>query len=128
EARVDELRRLHEAMDAAVRDAYGWSDLQVPAYGTPVTPEERRALERFENEVIDRLFALNSERAAEERRPALIQSKPRPLAAVTSRSAAHAAPAAPPKSAPRHKPGLRKPSVPPPPTPARKSAGGSKAR
>lgn len=67
EPRVEELRRLHEAMDRAVLDAYGWKDIEVPPYGTPVTHEERKALERFEDEVIDRLFELNSQRAAEER-------------------------------------------------------------
>jgi hypothetical protein len=64
--RVVALRRLHEEMDRAVVAAYGWSDLVVPAYGTPVTETEKKALARFEDEVIDRLFALNAVRAAEE--------------------------------------------------------------
>ena len=50
-------------MDRAVLAAYGWSDLPVPAYGT-ADPEAQRA---FDEEVIDRLFALNAERAAEEK-------------------------------------------------------------
>jgi hypothetical protein len=65
--RVVALRRLHEELDRAVVAAYGWSDLVVPAYGTPVTESEKKALARFEDEVIDRLFALNAVRAAEER-------------------------------------------------------------
>lgn len=69
--RIEELRRLHEEMDRAVLAAYGWSDIPVPPYGTPVSEEEKRALEAFEDEVIDRLFVLNAQRAEEERRAAL---------------------------------------------------------
>lgn len=61
--RIVELRRLHEEMDAAVLAAYGWSDIPVPPFCAP----EPAALEAFENAVIDRLFALNAERAEEER-------------------------------------------------------------
>jgi hypothetical protein len=65
--RIIELRRLHEELDRAVLAAYGWSDIVVPPYGTPTTAEEKRAVEAFEDEVIDRLFALNAQRAEEER-------------------------------------------------------------
>ncbi len=65
EPRVLELRRLHEAMDRAVLDAYGWTDLEVPPY-CPRDPAERAQLQRFEDEVIDRLYVLNAERAKEE--------------------------------------------------------------
>ena len=71
EPRIEELRRLHEEMDHAVLAAYGWSDVSVPPYGTPTTDAERKALEAFEDEVIDRLFVLNAERAEEERKAAL---------------------------------------------------------
>jgi len=47
-------------MDRAVLTSYGWTNIAVPPYGTHD--------ERFEDEVIDRLFALNAERAAEEKR------------------------------------------------------------
>jgi hypothetical protein len=47
--------------------AYGWSDIEPPPFTDPVTEDEKRAREAFEDEVIDRLFALNAERAAEER-------------------------------------------------------------
>jgi hypothetical protein len=47
--------------------AYWRKDPVLPAYGTPVTETEKKALARFEDEVIDRLFALNAVRAAEER-------------------------------------------------------------
>ena len=68
EPRIEELRRLHEEMDRAVLAAYGWDDIPVPPYTTPATDAERRALEAFEDEVIDRLFVLNAQRAEEEKR------------------------------------------------------------
>ena len=60
------LRRVLEKMDRAVLDAYGWSDIEVPPY-CPTTPAEEKALEAFQDEVIDRLFVLNAKRAEEER-------------------------------------------------------------
>jgi hypothetical protein len=70
------LRELHEAMDRAVLEAYGWKDLQVPPF-CPKDTTEQAQLKRFEAEVIDRLYALNAERAAEEERLGL--SKPNKL-------------------------------------------------
>jgi hypothetical protein len=66
EDRVLELRALHEAMDAAVLRAYGWSDLAFPPY-CPATEAEKKAVEAFQNDVIDRLFVLNATRAEEEK-------------------------------------------------------------
>jgi len=73
--RIVELRRLHEDMDRAVLAAYAWSDVEVPPYVTPSTDAERRRLEAFEDEVIDRLFVLNAERAREEKRLGIGASK-----------------------------------------------------
>ncbi|MCA2977691.1 MAG: hypothetical protein INH37_05360, partial [Myxococcaceae bacterium] len=56
------MRSLHEAIDRAVLDAYGWSDIPVPPY-CGATPAQ---LEAFEDEVLDRLFDLNARRAHEE--------------------------------------------------------------
>jgi len=64
---IEQLRQLHFDMDCAVLAAYGWHDIEPPPFTDPVADEERRAKEAFEDEVIDRLFALNAERAAEER-------------------------------------------------------------
>ena len=74
--RVLELRRLHEEMDRAVLEAYGWSDIEVPPY-CPMNEEEESALEAFNDEVIDRLYVLNAERAAEEERQGLNKKPPR---------------------------------------------------
>jgi hypothetical protein len=72
--RVLELRRLHEEMDRAVLDAYGWSDIEVPPY-CPTTDADRAALQEFEDEVVDRLYVLNAERAKEEERLGLRKKK-----------------------------------------------------
>jgi hypothetical protein len=63
------LRDLHLELDRAVLTAYGWADLvpRVPPYTTPRTDGEKHAFSAFEDAVIDRLFALNAERAAAER-------------------------------------------------------------
>ena len=67
DAEIEALRELHLTMDRAVLAAYGWNDVEPPSVVDPSTDDERRAKEAFEDEVIDRLFALNAERAAEER-------------------------------------------------------------
>jgi hypothetical protein len=46
-------------------DAIGWSDLDVPPFCI-ASPEDARRLAAFEDEVIDRLFVLNEQRAREE--------------------------------------------------------------
>ena len=65
--RVLELRCLHESLDRAVLDAYGWNDIDVPPY-CPSSDAECAAVQAFEDEVIDRLYMLNAERAREEKR------------------------------------------------------------
>ncbi|MEZ4364023.1 MAG: DNA methyltransferase [Kofleriaceae bacterium] len=63
------LRELHLELDRAVLAAYGWTDLVglVPPYTTPRSDADKRAFSAFEDAVIDRLFALNAERAEAER-------------------------------------------------------------
>jgi hypothetical protein len=77
---VSVLRQLHDEIDAAVLEAYGWSDL-LPllrvAHGNAPSPpaplphagegrdEAKRA---FDTAILERLVALNAERAAEEAR------------------------------------------------------------
>ncbi|MCP4550395.1 MAG: hypothetical protein GY835_28385, partial [bacterium] len=86
---IVELRRLHEEMDRAVLEAYGW-DVDVPPYASPVTVGERRRLEAFEDEVIDRLFVLNAERAAEERALGLVADKKKKLKKPEKKRDVHA--------------------------------------
>lgn len=66
EGRILELRGLHEDLDRAVLLAYGWSDLEVPPF-CPRTPSETAQVQRFSDAVIDRLYALNAQRAQAEK-------------------------------------------------------------
>lgn len=66
---IEVLRELHLAMDRVVLEAYGWGDIEPPPFTTPQTPAEEKALEAFQDEVIDRLFVLNAERAEAEKSP-----------------------------------------------------------
>ena len=50
------LKSLHDELDAAVLDAYGWSDLGVACWHDNASDEQ----------ILERLVALNAERAAEE--------------------------------------------------------------
>ena len=75
--RILELRTLHESMDRAVLDAYGWNDIAVPAY-CALSEKDRAAQQSFEDEVIDRLFVLNAERAEEEKKAAARQGPAKP--------------------------------------------------
>lgn len=71
---VSVLRQIHDELDAAVLDAYGWSDL-LPllrvAHGndSPAEGQTRDEAKRgFDEAILERLVALNAERAAEEAR------------------------------------------------------------
>lgn len=71
---VSVLRQLHDKLDEAVLDAYGWGDL-LPllriAHGNDNPPEGQTrddAKRAFDEAVLERLVALNAERAAEEAR------------------------------------------------------------
>jgi len=64
--RVLDLRALHEEMDRAVLSAYRWN-VPVPSY-CPKSDADRATIQAFEDEVIDRLYLLNAERAQEEQR------------------------------------------------------------
>lgn len=71
---VSVLRQIHDELDAAVLDAYGWSDL-LPllrvAHGNDAPAEGQTrddAKRAFDDAVLERLVALNAERAAEEAR------------------------------------------------------------
>lgn len=63
--RILALRTQHEEMDRAVLRAYGWDDIPVPPFCIK-TDDDKAALQAFEDEVIDRLFQLNEERAKKE--------------------------------------------------------------
>ncbi|WP_437603015.1 DNA methyltransferase [Sorangium sp. So ce590] len=106
--RILELRTLHEDMDRAVLAAYGWSDIAVPPY-CPKTDEDRAALQAFEDEVIDRLFVLNAERAEQEKQAAAASAPPAKGARKPAAARKPADPAKKPRT-PRAKPAT--PSLP----------------
>ena len=64
------LRELHDALDRAVFEAYGWTDLADALVGRPgaTTPLPNKSTEqaKAEEELLTRLVALNTQRAAEE--------------------------------------------------------------
>lgn len=69
---VSLLRELHDELDRAVFAAYGWDDLAEKLVGKPGAttplPDKPEAQAEAEEELLYRLVALNSERAAEEAR------------------------------------------------------------
>ncbi len=69
---VSVLRELHDKLDAAVFDAYGWRDLADQLVGKPgaTTPLPDKPAEQAEAEeaVLQRLVTLNAQRVAEEAR------------------------------------------------------------
>ena len=64
------LRELHDELDRAVFDVYGWSDLADKLVGLPGAttpyPEKSEAQAEAEEELLKRLVALNHQRATEE--------------------------------------------------------------
>jgi hypothetical protein len=69
---VSVLRELHDDLDRAVFDAYGWNDLAAELVGKPGAttplPDKPAAQAAAEEELLARLVTLNAERAAEEAR------------------------------------------------------------
>jgi hypothetical protein len=113
---IIELRRLHAAMDRAVLDAYGWTDIPTDCefrldYEDPEDEDDDPASsprrkkkpwryrwpESVHDDVLARLLALNQERAEAERKMAAPEKKAKPTAAVArrGRSKKGAAPPAP---------------------------------
>lgn len=78
---IENLRSLHVGLDRAVLAAYGWSDIEPPAYAST----DVKSIKRFEDEVIDRLFSLNAERGRLERSLGLATKSRKPTKRATSR-------------------------------------------
>ena len=69
---VSVLKEIHDDIDRAVFEAYGWADLIPALVGKPgataPSPHKTQEQEEAEEELLSRFVALNRERAAEERR------------------------------------------------------------
>ena len=88
--RITELRELHAAMDRAVLDAYGWTDILTDcgllldyeideaAWGRKKKPYRYRWPDTVRDEVLARLLALNADRAAAESRAGALEHTARP--------------------------------------------------
>ena len=98
---IVELRCLHAAMDRAVLDAYGWTDVPTvceflldyeideETWGRKKKPYRYRWPDEVRDDVLARLLELNAERAAEEARAGL--TKPTSKANARQRRRAHGA-------------------------------------
>jgi len=64
---VTRLKQLHDELDAAVLEAYGWSDLLKLPSSTDFSISESQRFSISEAELLTRLVALNHQRAAEEK-------------------------------------------------------------
>ena len=100
--RIVELRELHAAMDRAVLDAYGWTDIPTDCeflldydideatWGRKKKPYRYRWPDTVRDEVLVRLIALSAERAAAEARAGILDRLPArrtPLHEATDSSA-----------------------------------------
>ena len=99
--RVLELRRLHASLDNAVRDAYGWTDLNlghdfVEVETLPENDRVRYAISpAARKEVLKRLLALNHERARQEVTQAQAPAKGKVKRTAVRRGANATPPSAP---------------------------------
>jgi hypothetical protein len=108
---VSVLRDLHDDLDRAVFDAYGWNDLAAELVGKPgaTTPLPDKSTEQAqaEEELLARLVKLNAERAAEEARGLVRWLRPEfqaRQAETQTGIAVEETPAAPKPVAPRRAP------------------------
>ncbi|MBK1620675.1 hypothetical protein CKO42_20025 [Lamprobacter modestohalophilus] len=88
DSRVINLQRLHEAMDRSVLEIYGWGDIEVPSFCDSDDHGEGLVGE-FADEVIDRLYVLNGERALEEKDQGLSMRLPKNSAPMRSKKTAN---------------------------------------
>ncbi|MBV6510428.1 MAG: hypothetical protein JJLCMIEE_03575 [Acidimicrobiales bacterium] len=64
---IESLRKLHVELDVSVRDAYGWSDIDLDHHHSETPQGMRFTLSpESKDEILDRLLELNHERYAEE--------------------------------------------------------------
>jgi len=87
---VSVLKQIHDDLDAAVLEAYGWTDLAAAA--TPpadLLAQGGPTAEALEQQLLTRLVTLNHERAAEEQRGHIRYLRPDYQAPGTATTASH---------------------------------------
>ena len=87
---VSVLKQIHDDLDAAVLEAYGWTDLTTAT--TPpadVLAQGGPAAEALEQQLLTRLVSLNHERAAEEQRGHIRHLRPDYQAPGSATTASH---------------------------------------
>src|SRR5206468_10262789 len=95
---IVKLRELHAAMDGAVLDAYGWSDIPTDCeflldyeideeeWGDKKKPYRYRWPDEVRDEVLSRLLELNAARAKEEARSGAVTASKRERKAAAKRA------------------------------------------
>ena len=87
---VSVLKQIHDDLDAAVLEAYGWvADLEGPFPLADRLAENNAHAEAIQQEILTRLVALNHERAAEEKRGLIRYLRPDYQAPGTATTASH---------------------------------------
>lgn len=86
---TEHLRELHVALDQAVRDAYGWSDLELDHHHWETPQGMRFTVSReAKDELLDRLLELNHERYAAEVAAGLHDKKAKKIVAGSAAKSA----------------------------------------
>jgi hypothetical protein len=86
---VSVLKQIHDDLDAAVLEAYGWTDLATATPPADVLAQGGPAAEALEQQLLTRLVTLNHERAAEEQRGHIRYLRPDYQAPGTATTASH---------------------------------------
>lgn len=86
---VSVLKQIHDDLDAAVLEAYGWTDLATTTPPADLLAQGGPAAEALEQQLLTRLVTLNHERAAEEQRGHIRYLRPDYQAPGTATTASH---------------------------------------
>jgi hypothetical protein len=86
---VSVLKQIHDDLDAAVLEAYGWTDLAATTPPADLLAQSGPAAEALEQQLLTRLVTLTHERAAEEQRGHIRYLRPDYQAPGSAATASH---------------------------------------